>query len=266
MAGKVVNGTARHFGRQVRKERLARRWTLTELAERTGINAGHLSRIEHGTRPPTEALAATMDEVFPERDGWFSEWYEDSQSWSWMHPQFRDWRELEENATHLRLWHPTVIHGLAQAESYARALLSLAPGVTQDQINVRLAARLERQRRIYERDEPPVMQLLVDRAALARLVGSPATMVDQLQRLLELAKLPRVTVQLLPQVGHAATNGELMLADNYAYTEHLAAGGVYDNEGFARLEMIFNSIASECYRASESATMIQESIEQWQAK
>jgi transcriptional regulator with XRE-family HTH domain len=63
-----------HFGRQMKKERLARGWGLDELSRRTEINAGHLSRIENGRRPPTETVAKACDAVFPERRGWFLEY------------------------------------------------------------------------------------------------------------------------------------------------------------------------------------------------
>ena len=56
MAGKLV-GAAGHFGRQMRKERLAHGWSLPEFSARIGFDAGHLSRVENAKRPPTEALA-----------------------------------------------------------------------------------------------------------------------------------------------------------------------------------------------------------------
>ncbi len=70
MAGTNETSAASHFGRQMRKERLAHGWSLPELSGRMGVNAGHLRRIENGKRPPTEALALACDEVFPERRGW----------------------------------------------------------------------------------------------------------------------------------------------------------------------------------------------------
>ena len=80
-----------HFGKQVKKERLARGWSLPELARQTGIDAGHWSRIERGVRPPTEFVAEACDRVFPERKGWFGEYYRDSRSWA--PPGFRSWTE-----------------------------------------------------------------------------------------------------------------------------------------------------------------------------
>jgi hypothetical protein len=74
MTGNGGSNPAMHFGKQMRKDRLARGWSLAEFTQRTGINAGHLSRIENGKRPPTENVAAACDVAFPERKGWFTEY------------------------------------------------------------------------------------------------------------------------------------------------------------------------------------------------
>jgi hypothetical protein len=61
---------AKHFGKQMRKERLARRWTLREFAVRSGVDYATASLIETGRRPPNERVARACDKVFPERRGW----------------------------------------------------------------------------------------------------------------------------------------------------------------------------------------------------
>ncbi|HEX3957283.1 MAG TPA: Scr1 family TA system antitoxin-like transcriptional regulator, partial [Trebonia sp.] len=66
-----------------------------------------------------------------------------------------------------------------QTEDYARALLTVNPGVTDDQVAARLAARLERQA-LLTRDEPPTVWFLVDEAALRRGIGSAEIMAAQL--------------------------------------------------------------------------------------
>src|ERR1700727_4062389 len=88
MTGKPLNPMS-HFGKQLKKERLAHGWSLPELSKPTGIDAGHLSRLENGKRPPTEAIVLACDDVFPERRGWFLEYYEESKSWA--PPGFRVW-------------------------------------------------------------------------------------------------------------------------------------------------------------------------------
>lgn len=264
--GRNGDRASEHFGRQMRKEREARGWTLTELGRRMDVDPAHLGRVENGTRPPTEKLASACDRVFPERDGWFTEWYEDSRSW--VPAGFRSWTEHEDQATHLSVWTPGICHGLAQEESYAREVLALEPGATEEQIRARLAARMARQQRVLYRDEPPFLTLLVDHAALDRLVGSPAVMVSQLEHLIELAQLPRVTVQLLPHVGHPATQSGIIVADDTAaYTEHLISGAVYTNgDALTRLQTIMHNLQAESYRASESLTRIREVIDRWNAK
>jgi hypothetical protein len=52
-----------------------------DLSRATGINAAHLGRIENGRRPPTESLALKCDAAFPERGGWFTDWYRESRTW-----------------------------------------------------------------------------------------------------------------------------------------------------------------------------------------
>lgn len=246
----------------MKKERLAHGWGLDELSRRTGINPGHLSRIENGRRPPTEALADACDAVFPGRRGWFREYFEDSRAW--MPPGFRSWPEYEDKAARLSDWWPSVISGLLQTEGYARALLSTLQGATAEAVAARLANRMERQRRVLHRDDPPTVCYVVDHAALYRRVGSPEMMAAQMNRLLEVAALPNVMLQVLPATAHPATQSGFMVADGAAYAETVAGGYVYTDEvtvsGLARL---FDMLRGECYRVSESLAIIGKAGELW---
>ncbi|MGH3282878.1 MAG: DUF5753 domain-containing protein, partial [Trebonia sp.] len=143
---------------------------------------------------------------------------------------------------------------------------SLHPGVTDEVIAARLASRIERQRRVlFRKEDPPSVSCVIDHAALYRLVGSPEIMVGQTRHLAEVARLPNVTLQVLPAVAHPATASELIIADNNAaYAEHLAAGGVYTEvETVAYLERLFATIRAECYRASDSAAIIRKAEQTW---
>jgi transcriptional regulator with XRE-family HTH domain len=68
------NGASTHFGRQMRKERLAHGWSLREFHDRTGVDIGHASRVETGKAPPTEKVAMACDAAWPERRGGFLEY------------------------------------------------------------------------------------------------------------------------------------------------------------------------------------------------
>ena len=212
----------------MRKERLARGWSVHEFAKRSGISVGHVSRIENGKRPPTQAVATACDAVFPERRGWFSEFYDESRTW--MPDGFRDWPEYEDKAHSLRVWSPGVIDGLVQSEGYARGLLETATGATADIVSACLASRLARQRRVLFREEdPPDVRLVIDHAALYRCVGSAEVMAAQMAHLGEVAAFPNVLVQVLPVVAHPATQSGFMVTDGAGYAEHSLASSCIPN-------------------------------------
>jgi hypothetical protein len=267
MSGSTGNGVAGHFARQMKKERLAHGWSVAEMARRMGgVNPAHLGRVERGIRPPTDQIAAGLDAVFPERRGWFTDWLSESREWPEVPATFRSWPDYEDRAASIRTWTPGIVDGLAQASDYARALIAVQPGVTPDAASGRLTARTERQARVLDRQAPPSAWIIVDEMALYRLIGSPRVMSDQMQHLLAVAARPQVTLTVMPAIAHAANASGFVLADDAAWCEHLAAGGVYtDPQIISALAARFDSLRAESYRASESAAMIAKAGELWTA-
>jgi transcriptional regulator with XRE-family HTH domain len=265
MDGNSSTSAATHFGRQLKKERLAHGWGLRELSQRTGIDAGHLSRVENGKRPPTEVIALACDDVFPERRGWFMDWYTESREWSEIPSTFRSWQEYEDRAGRLHVWSPGIIHGLLQTEDYARALLVTMPKATDEVVATRLAARMERQRRTIARPDAPASWFIVDELSLYRLVGRAEVMAAQLRHLLNVAALSGVTVQVLPAVAHPATAGELIITDDAGYVESLVGGAVLGGETVSSLMAVFDSLRGESYRVSESVALIERLAEAWKS-
>jgi transcriptional regulator with XRE-family HTH domain len=263
MAGKSMSA-AGHFGRQMRKERLAHGWSLPEFSTRIGFDAGHLSRVENGKRPPSEALAKACDTVFPERRGWFLDWYEESRHWAEVPPGFRSWSELEEKTATLRDWTPSIMTGLLQTEDYARALLRTYPGVSGETMTNWLHARMERPQRVIMREDSPASVFIVDEIALYRLMGSGEVMAAQMRQLMAVATMPKVTLQVLPFVAHPANASGFVIADSAVYAEHVVGGFVYtDADTLSTLALRFDSLRAESYRASESLALIDRTCEQW---
>src|ERR1700691_5599526 len=67
---RMTDGTsnpARHFGREVRRARVAAEMTLADFAGPIAYDPAKISRVERGVRPPAEKFAQLCDKVFPER-------------------------------------------------------------------------------------------------------------------------------------------------------------------------------------------------------
>ena len=215
---------ARYFGREVRRARMAAKMSLAELGQVIGYHPSQVSRVERGVRADTEKFAQMCDKAFPERAGWFHRFYLESRQWAATPPWFRDWiEEHEQRAVSLRIWQPSSLSGLLQTEAFALALLRTFPGATTEQIEERLAARMARQAILSREDPaPPMAWFLVDEAALRRRIGSAHIMGEQLEHLLTAAGLPNVTIQVVPNVAHAALTGGFAIAE-----EAEGLGGVH---------------------------------------
>ena len=261
---------ARYFGREVRRARLARRMSLADLGRIIGYHASQVSRVERGVRAPTAKFAQGCDRAFPERGGWYHRFYLESRQWSATPPWFRDWiEEHERRAVSLRIWQPSSLSGLLQTEGFALALLRTFPGATGVQIDERLAARISRQA-ILTRDgpPPPMVWFLIDEASLRRRVGSPVVMADQLERLLTLAELPNVTIQVVPNTENPALTGGFAIAEkakgSAAYIETALGGQVFEDAASVRtLSTRFDALRTEAMRGTESLRLIEELASEW---
>jgi transcriptional regulator with XRE-family HTH domain len=260
ISGSNGKGVAGHFGRQMRRDRLAHGWSMAELAKRSGINPAHLGRIENGLRPPTVRVADALDKVFAERRGWYLLWLDDIRTAPEVPATFRSWSDYEDQSATLRLWTPLIIHGVFQTEDYTRALIAIS-GVTGEAAAARLEARVERQRRVLGRCR---VSYVLDQSALYRLVGSPEIMTAQLHHLLDVAARPNVVLQVMPEVAHDALAAGYSLADDAVWSEHVVSGGVYtDPEIVASAAARHDILRGECLKVSESLALIGGLAEQW---
>jgi hypothetical protein len=146
-----------------------------------------------------------------------------------------------------------VVHGLLQTADYARAGHEGAmPRLSSDQIEMQIEAKLTRQR-ILMRDNPPRFTVVLDEAALHRVVGGRQVMAAQLAKILDMAALPNVTVQVLPyDVGaHPAVESNFTILElpnptpGVVFVEGLI-GSTYLERGddLARYQMIFCKLES----------------------
>ncbi|MQA88270.1 MAG: helix-turn-helix domain-containing protein [Streptosporangiales bacterium] len=128
-------------------------------------------------------------------------------------PWFETYVGMEEAASRIRTYEVQFVPGLLQTEDYARAVMGPERlGISEDEIEKRVAVRMSRQRRLNQPD-PLLLWAVVDEAVLHRRIGGPDVMCAQLKHLIEVAELPNVTLQVLPfsYGGHAAEGGAFSL-------------------------------------------------------
>jgi hypothetical protein len=87
--------------------------------------------------------------------------------------------------------------------------------------------------------------------------------ITQMRQLGAVAAMPHVTLQVLPTIAHPAIMSGFHIAGNAAYAEHVVGGFVYTDQTVTSLHRLFDSIRAECYRASESAALIEKTSRQW---
>lgn len=105
---------------------------------------------------------------------------------------------LEAEAAEILTFQPLVIPGLLQTDDYARTLIRTgAAEIDDDEIEQRVKVRAGRQR-VLEGDDPVRLWAVIYEAALRCPAGGRDVMRPQLERLVELAQTPRITVQVLP--------------------------------------------------------------------
>ncbi|MBB4933884.1 hypothetical protein F4561_004704 [Lipingzhangella halophila] len=113
--------------------------------------------------------------------------------------------DFEAEASAIRSFEGLVIPGLLQTPEYAEALFQGGRYTGPEDIERRVQARISR-REILTRFDPVWLRVVMDEAALRRMIGGPRTMAAQMRHLLYMAQLPNIDIQLLPfDVGsHAA--------------------------------------------------------------
>jgi len=120
---------------------------------------------------------------------------------------------FEVEAYSMSIFYSLLVPGLFQIEDYARAVMrAIRPDLPARQIDRRVELRMARQT-LLVKDEPPALWVVLDEAALRRHIGGRAVMHQQLERLIEVAALPNVTLQVLPFTSgeHAGLDGDFTI-------------------------------------------------------
>ncbi len=111
--------------------------------------------------------------------------------------RLRKFFNTEETAQRIDLYRSDLLHGLVQTESYARAVIETNSTLRRDEVEHLVQARLARQERLTG-SHPPAYTLVIREAVLRLPVGTAETRRDQIDHLKRLAKLPHITIRIIP--------------------------------------------------------------------
>lgn len=194
----------RELGARLRELRVRADLTADETAGRLLVSPAKISRIETGVRGVSLRDVRDLCEIYgadeTERDH-LAELARESKQRSWWQQYdlpYGTYIGLEAAASSIHDYECSIVPALLQTETYARAvtdgvLYDAAPDVAAQ----RVEARLTRQH-VLTQEPQPQLWVVLDEAALHRVVGGPAVMREQLEALTERAALPNVTVQVIP--------------------------------------------------------------------
>lgn len=185
------------LGREMRRLREKAGLTQSQLGNQLAMSYGAISGIERGVRGTKPEYLARIDRVLSTEGALYGMWQATNDghgmaSWS------RDAADLEKGARAIQICQTLLVPGLFQTEGYMRSIIGSGQTVdTREEIEEGVQARLQRQE-IIAGESPPLVQAVLDETVLRRPVGGPATMREQLAKLVELSQRPRIAIQVVP--------------------------------------------------------------------
>jgi transcriptional regulator with XRE-family HTH domain len=266
----------RELGFLLRQLRTERGLSIDDVTERAMFSATKLSRLETGRVGASPRDIRDLCIVYgitdtAERERLMALAREGKQRawWQQLDLPYATYVGLEAEAASISDYDPDVVPGLLQVEGYARAIFESGdPPLDPATIEHRIEARIRRQALLTRHDAPP-FHCVVDEGALRRLVGGPAVMRAQLARIIEVARPPKVTFQLIPfDVGaHPGLDSNFVIlkfdkpmVNDIVYVEG-AVGNIYlesaaDLERYKRIFSRLQSIALDPEGSAAMATRI----------
>jgi transcriptional regulator with XRE-family HTH domain len=195
--------SASAFGAMLKYFRQKAGLSQNQLAKLINYTSGTIASVETGRRNPSEDLVRRADEAVG-ADGALIFLYDKLVGLTGFRPGLEDWKKNEEKATLIRGFETTVIPGLLQTEEYARIILRREGAEA-------VADRIARQE-ILDKDDAPVVRLIIDEGALRRSAGNAGVMFRQLEHIEAMAAAGKVHVHVLPAGAMPELTGGFSLA------------------------------------------------------
>jgi len=264
----------RELGALLRALRTEKGLTVEQVADRLLCSPSKVSRMEtgHGIATPRDIrdlcdLYQVTDPAERDRMRTLAREGKRRAWWQSYDLAYANYVGLEEAAVAISAFQSSVVHGLLHTAAYARAQHEGSmPRLDPHQIDLQIEAKLARQR-ILTQPNPPRFAVVLDEAALHRLVGGRQVMADQLAKILDMSALPNVNVQILPfELGaHPALEANftiLQLPDptpGVVFVEGMIGSTYLDRpEDLKRYHDVFNKLQSMALNPQDTSDLVTE--------
>ncbi|QUH00982.1 helix-turn-helix transcriptional regulator [Saccharopolyspora erythraea] len=207
MAATAGTPRARALSAALREARISSGIGVRALARRLELSHVQISNWETGSRVPnieTVAMILAAIRVSPAERERILDLARNVREPNWLTvgmngipQQLAGVVECERAAKSIVEWAPMLVPGLLQTLEYTREI-KRASGLSQADTELRVMLSASRSEVITRRD-PIGFHALIGEAALHDEIGSCAVMREQLERLVERAARPNITIQIVPQ-------------------------------------------------------------------
>ncbi|MFC9845877.1 helix-turn-helix domain-containing protein [Streptomyces sp. NPDC060223] len=238
--------------------------TQEALAKYVGYSKSQVAMVERGERAPKGQLVQIADEKLGAQGALLTaaRKLKASRFPSW----FEDYAELEAKATAIYMYANHLIPGLLQTEVYGRATFEVhCPPLEDDEIEARLAARLDRQQ-VLTRKPAPIVGFVLEEHVLRRPLGGSQALREQLGHILEIGQRRNIAIQVIPTARqiHAGLDGPMILLEaeepeRIAYVEGPSNGYfVSEQPDLGNMFARYGILRAQALNPEESAELISE--------
>ncbi|MES9605252.1 MULTISPECIES: helix-turn-helix domain-containing protein [Actinomadura] len=199
----------RQLGRYLRELRINARLTVQAAAKALEWSEAKMWRIETGQTSLRSHDVETMCRVYgatEELKTALMGLAKETKGKGWWHaygdviPEGFDlFIGLEEAASSREEYSPELVPGLFQTPDYLYALFKKnRPDLQAEEVERRVRLRMQRQALVTRVTAPPDLKVVLSEAVVRRVIGGPAVMAAQLDRLAQLNDCPNVAIRLVP--------------------------------------------------------------------
>lgn len=259
------------LGARLREMRKDARLSGRALASALGWHFTKVSKLENGDRSPSEddirawCAACGADDQVPDLIATV-------RHVASVHHEYR--RQMQTGMKHMtessvplyeqtslfRVYDTTVFPGLFTTAEYAAALFRFWQAFMglKDDVDAAVEARMERQRVLYTGDRQ--FRVVIEEQVLRTRVGDADVMAGQLDRLMAVMSLPRVSIGIIPAAGvrHSLTQGSFwMFDDSRVRVETVSESlNITQPRDIALYARVFELLQRSCVHGREARQLI----------